>query len=138
MSDSNQNREREEAIRAADCALEHLYAARDALGSAKNWGVFDIVGGGFFSTLIKQSKMSDAERELNAARGALSVFARELADVEGAGGVHIDTDDFVSAIDLFWDNPFVDLYVQGRINDARDQVEAAIEQVESVRRMLSR
>lgn len=138
MSPFDQNRERTEAIAAADQALEHLYAARDALGSARNWGIFDIVGGGFFSTLVKQSKMSDAERELNAARDALSVFARELKDVKGTDGIHIETDDFASAIDLFWDNTFVDLYIQGRINDARDQVEAAIEQVESVRRMLAR
>lgn len=129
-------RERDEAVRAADIALDHLYRAHDLLGSAGRWGMFDILAGGFITSLVKRSKMSDAEAELNAARDALRVFARELSDVEGAGGIHVETGTLSGAFDLFFDNPFVDLYVQGQINEAKDGVEQAIDQVERIRDLL--
>lgn len=127
----------DEAIEAADRALEHLYRARDLLHSARNWGAFDILAGGFISSLIKRGKMSDAQDELDAARSALATFAYELRDIDGSQGVNIQTSNLVLAADLFLDNPFVDLYVQGKIDDARYQVNRAIEQVEKVRRQLA-
>ena len=56
-------REIQEAIAAADVALDHLERARRSLSSASGWGLFDTLGGGFISGLIKHSKMSDAEPE---------------------------------------------------------------------------
>ena len=43
-----------EALVAADDALDDLYAARDHLRSARNWGIFDIFGGGIIATMIKR------------------------------------------------------------------------------------
>lgn len=56
-------REIQEAIEAADVALDHLERAKRCLSSASGWGLFDTLGGGFISGLIKHSKMSDAEPE---------------------------------------------------------------------------
>ena len=42
----NERREIQEAIAAADDALLHLGEAKKALGKARNWGIFDILGGG--------------------------------------------------------------------------------------------
>lgn len=135
--DKDLRTEIDEAVEAADRALEHLYRARGLLHSARNWGAFDILAGGFISSLIKRGKMSDAQDELDAARSALATFAYELRDIDGSQGVNIQTGNLVLAADLFLDNPFVDLYVQGKIDDARYQVNRAIEQVEKVRRQLA-
>lgn len=134
----SQDQEVAEALQAAQDALDHLYDARDLLKSAGNWGLFDIFAGGFFASAIKRGRMKDAQRKLDAARDALAVFVRELHDVDGAGGIRIDVDGFASAIDVFLDNPFVDVYVQGQINDAQIQVARAIEQVETLRDRLAR
>ena len=83
--DKDLRTEIDEAIEAADRALEHLYRARDLLHSARNWGAFDILAGGFISSLIKRGKMSDAQDELDAARSALATFAYELRDIAGIG-----------------------------------------------------
>ena len=45
-------RELQEAIHAADDALYHLESARKCLQSAGNWGVLDLLGGGFISGMI--------------------------------------------------------------------------------------
>ena len=130
-------REYNEAIEAADAALAHLYRAQELLGSAGNWGLFDIFAGGAISSYIKRSKMQEAQTEIDAAREALRVFVKELHDVEGASGIQIDTGGFMSFADMFFDNAFLDMYVQMQISEARQQVAAAIQQVEAVREALN-
>ena len=130
-------REDNEAIEAADVALAHLYRAQELLGSAGNWGLFDIFAGGAISSYIKRSKMQEAQTEIDAAREALRIFVKELHDVEGASGIQIDTGGFMSFADMFFDNAFLDMYVQMQISEARQQVAAAIQQVEAVREALN-
>lgn len=134
--DENRQREIAEAIDAADEALAHLYRARDLLHSARNWGAFDILAGGFISSLVKRGKMSGAQDELDDARGALARLSRELRDIDGVGGFDLAGSKLSFAADVFFDNAFFDLYVQGQIDDARYHVNRAIRQVEDVRRRL--
>ena len=49
-------KEKREAIEAGRRALNSLSAAKENLNSAKNWGLVDMFGGGFFSTMLKHSK----------------------------------------------------------------------------------
>lgn len=134
--DEDRQREIAEAIQAADEALEHLYRARDLLHSARNWGAFDIFAGGFISSLVKRGKMSGAQDELDDARGALARLSRELRDIDGVGGLDLAGSGLSFAADVFFDNAFFDLYVQGQIDDARYHVNRAIKQVEDVRSQL--
>ena len=50
-------KEKREAIEAGYRALNSLNAAKENLNSAKNWGLVDMFGGGFFTTMLKHSKM---------------------------------------------------------------------------------
>ena len=52
--------------------------------------------------------------------------------------LNIETGDFLSFADWFFDNFFVDWMVQDKINKARDQVRDAILKVENVMRELER
>ena len=131
MKDPQQ--ERAEAIEAADAALEHLNRSYELLSSASSWGMFDIFAGGFFTSMVKRSKLKEAEDELQAARSAISAFVRELGDVEEGAGLHIDTSSFLSFADVFFDNAFVDMYIQGQIEESKAQVAHAIEAIEAIR-----
>lgn len=126
----------EEAIQAADRALEHLNRSYDLLSSAGTWGLFDVFAGGMFTSLVKRSKLNDAEAELQAARAALDAFVHKLDDVDERAGLHIETGGFLSFADIFFDNAFLDLYVQGQIEESKHQVMQAIEQVEAIRSQL--
>lgn len=42
-------KEIQEAIAAAETTLAYLDGAREALSSASNWGIFDMLGGGFLA-----------------------------------------------------------------------------------------
>ena len=74
-------KEVQEAIAAGEKALRSLYAAEEKLKSAGDWGLFDMFGGGFFSSYMKHSKIRDAEALLERAKEHLLVFQRELKDV---------------------------------------------------------
>ena len=133
---SSQQIEISEAIAAVEDALAHLNAAHGQLKSAGNWGLFDMFGGGGFVTLIKHSKMAGAQRELEASQAAIARLARELQDVEGVTALGPDVGEFLTFADFLFDNPFVDMYVQSKIADARDRVEQAIAECEGVRERL--
>ena len=129
-------KEKREAADAGNRALRSLKAAQENLSSAKNWGIWDMLGGGFISTMAKHSKMDRAKENLAKARSDLKSFSRELQDVNMACHLDIETGDFLSFADWFFDGFVVDWMVQDRINQASRQVEEAIHRIERILRQL--
>ena len=129
-------KEKREAIAAGYRALNSLRTAQNDLNSAKSWGLWDMFGGGFLSTALKQSKMGDAKRNMEQAKYDLHNFSRELRDVSMSYDLNIETGDFLSFADWFFDSFFVDGMVQDRINKARNQVAEAIQKVEDILRQV--
>ena len=118
-------KEKREAINAGNRALNSLRTARENLNSAKNWGLADMFGGGFFTTM-EQAKYDFRN------------FSKELDDVNMACNLNIDTGDFLSFADYFFDGFVVDWMVQDRINTARRQVDEAIRRTEYIVNQLQR
>ena len=125
-------REKQEAIEAGERALRSLRQAKSDLNSARGWGIYDILGGGMISTLIKHSRMHHAEENINQAKWELQKFARELDDVEDLTGADFGIGDLATFADFFFDGMLADFYVQTKINNARAQVDEAIRRVEYV------
>ena len=95
-------------------------------------------GGGFLTSLLKHSKMDQAKRNMEQAKYDLRSFSRELNDVNMACNLNINTGDFLSFADYFFDGFVVDWVVQDRINNAKRQVEEAIRRTESIVNQLQR
>ena len=103
-------KEKREAIEAGRRALNSLSAAKENLNSAKNWGLVDMFGGGFFSTMLKHSKMDHAKQNMDQAKYDLRNFSRELNDVNMACDLHIYTSipeiffhlQIIFSMDLWW------------------------------------
>lgn len=123
--------ERKQAVDAGERALQSLNAARTALHGARNWGIADMLGGGFLSTMLKRSRMQEANAALEQAGRDLEQFRDELEDVD----IHLATGDFLGFADYFFDGLIFDVMAQQRIGDAAAQVEHLTEQVE---RLLAR
>lgn len=132
----SQEVERAEAIGAADEALTHLYRAKEKLRSAGNWGIADMLGGGAIVSLFKHSKIDDARSELGAAKSALSVFVRELRDVDASPELTLDFNGLLTAADIFFDNTLFDVMAQFEIARAKEQVDIAIGKVEVIKQDL--
>ena len=95
-------------------------------------------GGGFFTTMLKHSRIDQAKRNMEQAKYDLRNFSRELNDVNMACNLNIDTGDFLSFADYFFDGFVVDWVVQDRINNAQRRVEEAIRRTESIVNQLQR
>ena len=74
-------KEKREAIEAGHRALNSLSTAKENLNSAKNWGLVDMFGGGFFSTMLKHSKMEQAKQNMEQAKYDLRNLRRELPEI---------------------------------------------------------
>ena len=128
----NQNLEVREAIDAGERALRSLRDAKSSLDSARGWGIVDMIGGRGLSGLIKHAKIGDARSSLNRAKADLDRFSRELSDVREIRGMDIEIGDFLTFADFFFDGFIADMMVQSKIRRAQDQIDNAIDRVETL------
>lgn len=136
MNNEIMRREMKEAMDAGERALATLKSAQEKLNSASNWGVFDMFGGGLFSTIMKRSKMSDAQNLMETAKMDLKLFQKELKDVNIPLDLRIEVGSFLSFADFFFDGFVADYLVQSKISEAKEQVSDAIFRVEQILREL--
>lgn len=125
-------REIEEAINTANEAMDHLSKADEILGHAQNWGIVDLLGGGLITTLIKRSNMSNAQQEIEQAKELMNLLAGYLRDFAAMPNVHLPMNDFLGFADYFFDGLIADWVAQSRINDARQQVKDAMEEIQGI------
>ena len=123
-------REIQEAIQAGLAAQRALEEMSGDLSGAENWGVWDMVGGGIMATFAKHGCLDDAQDAAYEARRALSRFRTELADVSSEQVPDVELGYFADFADYFFDGLFADLFVQSRIREAQEQVEAVTQRVE--------
>lgn len=123
-----------EAIEAGKHALALLQKVEDSLGSARSWGVWDMLGGGLIATAVKHSRIDDARQHAHNTQQALHRFGRELKDVDPhlSTGISIDIGAFATFADYFFDGLIVDWIVQSRINDSLEKVKSAEKVVRSI------
>ena len=114
-----------------------LEQAQDRLDSARRWGVWDILGGGLISTLIKHGRTDDAN---DCIREAGRLMERVQAMLPGArvGDAPVDEGGFGRVADVIFDGFFADIYMQGRINDQREAVDKMLARVRRLERELDR
>ena len=128
----NKELEIREAINAGESALRSLQDAKSSLDSARGWGILDILGGRGLSGLIKHVKIGDARSSLDQAKADLECFSRELSDVREIQGLDIEIGDFLTFADFFFDGFLADIMVQSKIRQAQDQIDYAIDRVQSM------
>lgn len=130
MTDKRMMKEEvKEAVKAGEEALTALLEVREKLDSARNWGIFDMFGGGLFGTLMKRSRMKEAAGLMEDAKTKLHIFQRMLFHTEIPAEFQMEVSGFLSFADFFFDGIVFDYLVQRKINEAREQAEDAIGRV---------
>ena len=131
-------KELKEAIEAGKEVFTELERVNDSLNSASDWGMWDIMGGGLMTDMIKHSNLDDAKSKLNNAQSLMRNFRTELADVNMNLDIHIDTDGFIKFADFFFDGLFADISMQNRISNSQESVVSSKRKVENVISQLER
>ena len=95
------------------------------------WNVF-----GLITSVIKHSRLGDANHALADARVALARFSAQLDDVRSVAGLTAEVNRWNAFFDIACDNWLADIFVQKEMSDAADRVDEAIETVKrAVRRL---
>ena len=114
-----------------------LVRAQDKLDSARSWGIWDILGGGIISTLVKHSRTDDANDCIHQAARLMERVQRMLPEAY-AGEAPIDEGGFGRMADVVFDGLFADLYMQSRVKDQRRAVDGMLSRVRRIERELTR
>ena len=122
-------RETEETIGAGQEAHRQAQQVLDSLRSARGWGIYDLLGGGMLSGLMKHSRMDRAQQQLESLRQALERFNRELKDMQVQCSASAELSGFWRVADLAWDGLISDWTVLSKISDARTRVEQTDAQI---------
>ena len=102
-------KEKREAIEAGRRALNSLQAAKENLNSAKNWGLVDMFGGGFFTTMLKHSKKMCIRDRIGSDITKMSNFFEEYVKQMTTS---IQSN---AVVDIVKDFPLVDIGVLGEV-----------------------
>ncbi len=130
MTREDELREINEAIAAGEHALNEICEAEHHLGNARGLGIWDMLGGGLISGLIKHSQIDEAQECVNRAQAALQRFQKELRDVDMNFNYGVRFDGVTKAIDLIFDNFLVDALIQSRIKETQENLKQSRYQVE--------
>ncbi len=119
---SQEFKEIEEAILAGNRALQALEAVEMSLNSARNWGVWDLLGGGFISGMMKHSRLDEAQSKMDYAVKQIQHFNKEIGEVQSFEGIQMNFDGLIKGIDYFLDSFMVDFMVQREVKQRQEQI----------------
>lgn len=132
-----QVREIAEAITAGKNSLSICDSVLNLLDSAENWGTYDLIAGDTFSSVVKHSKLDDAQAYVERLQSSLRRFKTELSDIDIDSDIKVDIDGFLRFADIFFDCFFADYKVLKRIQKSNGQVREIKTKINSVIQKLS-
>lgn len=128
-----QQKELHEAITTGHNARRSAQSVLASLGSAENWGTWDMFGGGGLIThLAKHEHLDEAQGHIESLQSDLRRFKTELSDVEIRADMQVTIDGFLRFADFFFDGLFADWAVLDHIHQSQQQVQTTFEQIEAL------
>lgn len=129
----NLTKEKNEAIIAGRRAIRSLYDMKLELDRARSWGLWDIIGGGGFTTFIKHTKINKASMLCSQAKRDIEDFEKELRDVLFINNdLDISISPLLTIFDFSSSDFLADMLVQRKINQARESTDNAIRTIERI------
>lgn len=110
------------AVNIINRLLPLLDEAERNLSSARNWSIFDVLGGGFFVDLFKHSKLSKAQGNMEQVNSLMNELSCILRGINIPADCTMEVGNFVTFADFLFDGFFVDAYVTSKIMGSIDQV----------------
>ncbi|MFB0918172.1 MAG: hypothetical protein QMB63_03760 [Clostridiaceae bacterium] len=122
-----------EARDASDEVLELLDMAISKLKSAKNWGIWDIMGGGLISNLIKRNKITSANQLIQELNVSMKRLMGELDDIDMKSLYGLSDTTWDLFFDIGFDNIFTDVRVQREIGSNLKKLESLRDRIIQIR-----
>lgn len=111
-----------EAINLTNQILGYVEQAERSLSSARNWGFFDVLGGGFIVDMIKHHKLGKAREAMESVNYLMQRLQQLLGSLQLPADYRMEIGNFATFADFFFDGVFADLYMQSKIMQSLDEV----------------
>ena len=111
-----------EAINLTNQILGYVEQAERSLSSARNWGFFDVLGGGFIVDMIKHHKLGKAREAMESVNYLMQHLQQVLGSLQLPADYRMQIGDFATFADFFFDGVFADIYMQSKIMQSLDEV----------------
>lgn len=90
--------------------------------SARNWGILDVLGGGFIIDMIKHYKIDSASSLMNEINYLTKELSAKLKTQEFSTDYTINKGTFATIADFAFDNLLTDLYMQSKISGSLNMI----------------
>ena len=131
--------EHDEAIAAVDRCDASAGVAEQHLSSARNWGTYDIIGGGFIASSFKKARVQEALSAIESTTAGVAAVRHELADIPHSialpNGLEMASGAWTW--DVWFDNIFSDFNMQDRIREAATKVALLRSELAATRQRLT-
>ena len=111
-----------DAISLTNQILEYVEQAEHSLSSARNWGFFDVLGGGFITDMIKHSKLNHARNAMDSVNYLMQRLQQTLGSIQIPADYRMQIGNFATFADFFFDGVFADVYMVSKIMQSLDEV----------------
>ena len=125
-----------EALSLIDRLIPLVEEAEDKLKSARNWSVFDMLGGGLITDLIKHHKLNGAANLMNEANMLMQRLQQVLGSVSIPADYSMTIGGFSTFADFLFDGVFADSYMASKIFSSLDEVRRLKEKLYILRNQL--
>jgi DNA repair exonuclease SbcCD ATPase subunit len=122
-----------EGISACNRALPSLARAIGNMESARSWGIWDIMGGGFLSTAVKHSRIDNMRQEIKGVEREIRALNTNLSYINLPSDMDIEIGGFATFADYFFDGLFADLFVQGKIKDSLNKLRDTYDKINRIK-----
>ncbi len=112
-------KEIDEALSACRKLIASLSNAKDDLASAKSWGLFETLGEGLISDVVKEDQLKRVSQYILDSGDKAKLLTSELSDLKPYFDFEIlEINALSNSYDIFFDQIFSDSAIQSQIDDA--------------------
>jgi len=111
-----------EALSLVNQLIPLVNDAERNLSSARNWSFLDVLGGGFFTDLIKHSKLNNASNAMNEVNYLMQRLQTVLGSIQFPVDYRMNVGGFSTFADFFFDSGIVDAYMLSKIWTSLNEV----------------
>lgn len=121
-----------QALNTTEELLGELNNAECNLKSARTWGIFDMLGGGLITDLIKHSKIGKAKDSMGRVNYLMDKLRSEINDIKNADyAMNVST--ILTVADFLFDGVLVDVYMFSKIMQSLDEVKRLRDRINALR-----
>ena len=113
----------EKALSTVNRLIPLVEEAESHFKSARNWSIFDVLGGGLIVDLIKHSKLNKAANSMNEIDFLMRQLRTELGSIATPNDYRMNVGGFLTFADFFFDGIFADAYMASKIMSSLDEVQ---------------